>query len=66
MFPEMLQDTSSTFMMEDKGTIGVNAKIVHVDLQPVFSNHIGEDVIHECLKGGWSIAEAKEYDSGFE
>ena len=54
------------FMMEGKGTIGVNAKIVHVDLQPVFSDHIGEDVIHECLKGGWSIAETEEHDSRFK
>ena len=62
MFPEMLQDTSRTFMMEDKGTVGVNAKVVHIDLQPAF----GKDVIHKCLKGGWSIAETKEHDSRLE
>ena len=66
MFLEMLQDTLSTFMMEDKGTVGVNVKVIHIDLQPAFGDYISEDVIHECLKGGWSIAEAEKHDSGFE
>ena len=66
MFPEMLQDISCTFMMEDKGTVGVNVKVIHIDLQPAFGDHIGEDVIHKCLKGGWSVAETEEHDSRLE
>ena len=66
MFPEMLQDTLHMFMMEDKGTVGMNAKVIHIDLQLAFNDHIGEDVIHKCLKGGWSIAETKEHDSRLE
>ena len=44
----------------------MNAQVVHVDLEPMFSNHISKDVVHECLKGWWSVTEAKEHDHGFE
>ena len=40
-------------------------QVVHVDLEPSLSNHVGEDVIHECLKGWRGIAEAKEHHGGF-
>ena len=33
--------------------------------KPSFRNHICEDMIHEGLKGRWSIAEAKEHDRRF-
>ena len=32
MFPEMLKDTISTFMMEGKDAIDVDVKIIHVNL----------------------------------
>ena len=52
--------------MEGEGAVRVNAKIVHIDFQPKFSDHVGKDVIHECLEGGWSVAETEEHDSGFK
>ena len=39
----------------------MDAKIVHIDFIPSFSDHISEDVIHQCLEHGWGIAEAEEH-----
>ena len=66
MFPKSLKYTPSAFVMEGNIVFSVNAKIVHVDFQPFLSQHIGEDVIHECLKCRGGIAESEEHDSGFE
>ena len=41
-------------------------QIVHIDLEPFFSDHVSKDVIHKCLKSWWGIAKTKEYDSGFK
>ena len=40
-------------------------QVVHVDLESSLSDHVGEDVIHECLKGRRGIAEAREHHGGF-
>ena len=53
-------------MMESNIIFGVDPKIVHVDFQPLLFQHVGEDVIHECLKCGGSIAESEEHDGGFK
>ena len=53
-------------MMEGNVVFSVDAEVVHVDFQPFLSQHVGEDVIHECLEHGGSIAESKKHDSGFE
>ena len=66
MFPKSLKYTPSAFVMEGNIVFSVNAKVIHVDFQPFLSQHIGEDVIHECLKCGGGIAESEEHDSGFE
>ena len=44
----------------------MDPQVIHVDLEPVFGNHVSEDMIHECLKGWWGITEAKEHNSRFE
>ena len=44
----------------------MDAQVIHVDFEPLFSCHIGEDVVHKCLKSQWDITETKEYDSGLE
>ena len=44
----------------------MDAKIIHVDLKPLFCYHIGKDMIHECLECGWSVTEAEEHYSGFK
>ena len=41
-------------------------QIVHINLEPSFSDHVGKDMIHEHLKGRRGITEAKEHDGGFE
>ena len=66
MFTKAEQDSSGTFVMEREISLGVDAQIVHVDFQPSFSDHIGEDVINKWLESGWSIAEPKEHDSGLK
>ena len=40
-------------------------QIIHVDLEPSLGDHVGEDVVHECLKGRGGVAEAKEHYGGF-
>ena len=40
-------------------------QVVHVDLEPSLGNHVGEDVVHERLKGRRGIAKAKEHHGGF-
>ena len=44
----------------------MDAKVIHVDLQPFFPDHIGEDMIHECLECGWCVTKSEEHDGGFE
>ena len=44
----------------------MDAKVIHVDLQSFFSEHVSEDMVHECLECGGCITESEEHDSGFE
>ena len=44
----------------------MDAQIVHVDLEPLFSYHICEDVVHKCLESWWGVTESKKHDSRFE
>ena len=44
----------------------MDPQVVHVDLEPVFGDHVSEDMIHECLKSQRGITEAKEHYSGFK
>ena len=44
----------------------MDAKIVHVDLQPFLPEHVGKNVVHERLECGWSITKPEEHDSGFK
>ena len=66
MLTKAERDASGAFVMEGEVALGMDAQVVHIDLQPVFGNHIGEDMIHKRLKSGWSITEPKEHDSGFK
>ena len=66
MFPETLKDIMCAFMMEGESAIGVDAKVIHIDLQPEFCNHISKDMIHESLECGWSITEAEEHNCWFK
>ena len=66
MLSESLEHTSGAPMMEDYIILGVDTHVVHVDLKPLFWKHICEDMVHEGLEGGRSVAEPKEHDGGFE
>ena len=49
------------------GSVGrIDKKVVHVDNEPFFCNHIVKEVVHEPLKGGRGIGEAKKYYGWFE
>ena len=52
--------------MEGYIVFGVDPHVIHVDLKPLFWEHICKDMVHESLEGGGSIAESKEHDSGFK
>ena len=41
-------------------------QVVHIDLEPSFGNHIGKNMIHECLKSRRGVAEPKEHYSWFK
>ena len=66
MFSESLEYASGALMMEGYVILGVDSHVVHVDLKPLLRKHICEDVVHESLEGGGSVAEPKEHDSGFK
>ena len=49
------------------GSVGrIDKKIVHVDNEPSFCNHIVKEVIHELLKGGGGIGKTKEHYGQFK
>ena len=48
------------------GVGGVDEKIIHVDNEPSFGNHIAEGVVHETLEGGGGVGESKEHHGRFE
>ena len=49
------------------GGIGrIDKKVVHVDNEPSFCDHIMKEVVHESLKGGRRIGKTKEHYSRFE
>ena len=66
MLSESLEYTSGALMMESYVILGVDSHVIHVDLKPLLQKHISEDVVHESLEGGGSVAESKEHDSGFK
>ena len=41
-------------------------QVVHINLEPLFGDHIGKNMIHERLKGRRGVAEPKEHHSGFK
>ena len=43
-----------------------NKKVIHIDDEPAFSNHVLEGVIHESLEGGRGVAKPKEHDGWFK
>ena len=50
-----------------EGGVGrVDEKIIHVDNEPSFGNHVVEGVIHETLEGGGGVGESEEHHRGFE
>ena len=41
-----------------------NKKVIHVDDEPSFCDHVSEGVIHELLECGGGIAKTKEHNGG--
>ena len=66
MFSESLEHLLSAFRMEGHIILGVDSHVIHVDLKPLFCEHICEDMVHESLEGGGSVVESKEHDGGFK
>ena len=61
----MLQDPFGAFFMKD-GIGGVDKKVIHVDDEPSFSNHVMEGVVHESLECSRGVGESEEHNCGFE
>ena len=51
-------------MMESQSTTGMNAKIVHIDFKPLFSDHVQEDMVYKGLEHRKCIAKTKEHHCG--
>ena len=66
MFPKPLEYMLGMLVMEGCIVLGVDSHVVHIDLKPLFREHIHKDMVHESLEGGRSVAEPKEHDSGFK
>ena len=64
-FCHALENAFRAFFVEG-GVRGVDKKIVHVDDEPSFGNHIAEGVIHEALEGGGGVGKSEEHHGGFE
>ena len=64
-FGHVLEDAFRAFFMEG-GVGGVDKKIIHIDDEPSFGNHIAEGVVHEALEGGGGVGESEEHHRGFE
>ena len=64
-FGHALENAFRAFFMEG-GVGGVDKKIVHVDDEPSFGNHMAEGVVHEALEGGGGVGESEEHHRGFE
>ena len=65
MFSKMLENSSSSFVVEGEVVLGMNTHIVHIDLKPFLGNHVCANVVHKCLEGGGHIGEAEEHDCWF-
>ena len=66
MLSKSLEHPSGVLMMEGYVILGVDSHVIHVDLKPLLWKHICEDMVHESLEGGGSIAESKEHNGGFK
>ena len=53
-------------MVEGKVIFGVDTNVVHVNFQPLFSYHVGENVVHKGLECRQCIAKPKEHHCWFE
>ena len=53
-------------MVEGKVIFGVDANVVHINFQPFFHYHIGEDVVHKGLEYRWYIAKPEEHHCWFK
>ena len=53
-------------MVEGKVIFGVDTDVIHINFQPFFSYHVGEDVVHKGLECRWCIAKPKEHHYWFE
>ena len=53
-------------MVEGKVVFGVDTNVVHINFQPFFCYHVGEDVVHKGLECRWCIAKLKEHHCWFE
>ena len=61
-----LEYPSGSLMVKGEVILGVDSQVIHIDLEQFFGEHICENIVHECLEGGWGIAEAEEHDHGFK
>ena len=53
-------------MVEGKVIFGVDTDVVHINCQPFFCYHIGEDMVHKGLECRWCIAKPEEHHCWFE
>ena len=60
IFSETSEYLPDMFAMEFQ-IVGVDEDIIQVDNNTDIE-HVGEDIVHESLKSGWSIRESERHD----
>ena len=53
-------------MVEGEVIFGVDTDVIHINFQPFFCYHVGEDVVHEGLECEWHIAKPEEHYCWFK
>ena len=66
MFLKAGKDMTSAMVVQCEVILGVYPQVVHIDLEPSFGDHIGENVVHERLESGRGVAEPKKHYGGFK
>ena len=59
MLSQLSENMLGVLVVEFQIVLSVDTQVIYIDLQPLFSNHVSEDVVHECLKGWGALQNPK-------
>ena len=65
MILEAFKDFMGKFV-KVRRVIGKYQDVIQVHHNMSFIDHVGENIVHECLESGWGIAKSKGHDCWFK